>query len=220
MGLAGKIQANPRTKRLVLNLLMPEGSARPRWWVRNFLNPLMRKKGRGAKIRRHTRMDLMPFRTFHLGAGSIIESFCCINNGMGEIIIGERCMIGIGSVLTGPVVVGNNVIMAQHVGISGLNHGYKDPSIPIRDQKCDVATVYVGDDSWIGTNAVITSGVTIGRHSIVAGGSVVTKDVPDYTMVGGNPARVLKQFNHETGEWEKPGAVILTDNAFIRPINS
>src|SRR5262249_43812433 len=146
--LSATIQSNPRIKRLVLNLLMPEGSARPRWWVRNFLNPFMGHRGQGSKIRRHTRMDLMPFRPFSLGAGSIIESFCCINNGMGEITIGDRCMIGIGSVLTGPVVVGNNVIMAQHVGISGLNHGYKDIDVPIRDQKCDVATVYIGDDSW------------------------------------------------------------------------
>jgi acetyltransferase-like isoleucine patch superfamily enzyme len=188
----------------VLNLLMAEGSARPRWWVRNLLNPMLYKKGRGAIIRRRTRMDIMPFRTFSVGANSIIEDYACINNGMGEVIIGERCMIGIGSVLTGPVLIGNNVIMAQHVGVSGLNHGYKDIHVPIRDQKCVIAPVVIKDDSWIGTNAVITSGVTIGKHCIVAGGSVVTKDVPDYTMVGGNPARVLKEFNEATGQWEKP----------------
>lgn len=204
MGLLEKFQTDPAAKRFLLRLLMPEGSARPRWWVRNLLNPFMRKTGKGSKIRRSTRLDLMPFRTFHLGADSIIEDFACINNGMGEIIIGSRCMIGIGSVLTGPVVIGNNVIMAQHVGVSGLNHGYEDPRVPIRDQKCTVAAIYIGDDTWIGTNSVITAGVTIGKHCIVAGGSVVTKDVPDYTMVGGNPARVLKQYSKTTGVWEKP----------------
>lgn len=199
---------------------MPKGHARPRWWVRNLLNPFMRHKGKGAIIRRRTRMDIMPFRVFSLGAKSIIEDFVCVNNGMGEIVIGDNCMIGIGSVLTGPVVIGNNVIMAQHVGVSGLNHGYKDIAIPIRDQTCDVATVYIHDDSWIGTNAVITAGVTIGKHCIVAGGSVVTKDVPDYTMVGGNPARVLKQYNKATGLWEKPQPSIKNDNAYIRPYSA
>ena len=113
-------------------------------------------------------------------------------------------MIGIGSVLTGPVTVGNNVIMAQHVGISGLNHGYMDIHTPIRDQKCTALTVTIEDDCWIGTNAVITAGVTIGRHAVVAGGSVVTKDVPPFSIVGGNPARVLKQYNETSGLWEKP----------------
>ncbi|TDX01923.1 acyltransferase [Dinghuibacter silviterrae] len=216
MGLVDKIQNDPKTKRFVLRLLMPEGSARPRWWVRNLLNPFMRETGKGSKIRRRTRLDLMPFRTFRLGADSIIEDFTCINNGMGEIVIGSRCMIGIGSVLTGPVVIGNNVIMAQHVGVSGLNHGYVDVNTPIRDQKCDTATVYIGDDTWIGTNAVITAGVKIGKHCIVAGGSVVTKDVPDFTMVGGNPARVLKQYNPTTAEWEKPAAVIKNEHAYLQ----
>lgn len=183
---------------------MAEGSARPRWWVRNFLNPMVYKKGKGAIIRRRTRMDIMPFRTFSIGARSIIEDFVCVNNGMGDVIIGDNCMIGIGGVLTGPVLIGNNVITAQHVGISGLNHGYKDIDVPIRNQKCDTAVVRILDDTWIGTNAVITAGVTIGKHCIIAGGSVVTKSVPDYTMVGGNPARVLKQFNPETGDWERP----------------
>lgn len=220
MSIIDKIQAHPKTKLLVLGLLMPKGTARPRWWVRNFLNPFLHKKGKGAIIRRRTRMDIMPFRPFSLGSRSIIEDFVCVNNGMGEVEIGDNCMIGIGSVITGPVRIGNNVITAQHVGISGLNHGYKDIHVPIRDQKCDVALVWIKDDSWIGTNAVITAGVTIGKHCIVAGGSVVTKDVPDYTLVGGNPARVLKQYNHETGEWEKPLAPIKNENAPFRPINS
>jgi acetyltransferase-like isoleucine patch superfamily enzyme len=220
MSIATYIQTNTKAKHFVLWMLMPTGHARPRWWVRNFLNPVLYKKGKGAIIRRRTRMDIMPFRTFSLGAKSIIEDFVCVNNGMGDVVIGENCMIGIGSVLTGPVTIGNNVIMAQHAGVSGLNHGYKDPLVPIRDQKCDVAPVTIMDDSWIGTNAVITSGVTIGKHSIVAGGSVVTKDVPDYTMVGGNPAKVLKQFNKLTGEWEKPSAPINHGNAYLRSLNS
>ncbi len=203
MKLEEKIQSNPRLKNFTLNLLMPVGSARPRWWVRNILNPFMHKKGKGAKIRRYTRIDVMPFRKFSIGYKTIIESFSCINNGMGDVTIGNNCMIGIGSVLTGPVTIGNNVITAQHVGISGLNHGYVDVHTPIRDQKCNVAEVVIEDDCWIGTNVVITSGVTIGKHAVVAGGSVVTKDVPPFTIVAGNPAKIIKQYNPETDSWEK-----------------
>lgn len=203
MSIEEKIQSNPKFKNFVLNLLMAKGSARPRWWVRNLLNPFFHKKGKSAVIRGRTRIDVLPFRKFTVGKKTIIEDFTCINNGMGDIIIGNNCMVGIGNVLTGPVTIGNNVILAQHVGVSGLNHSYTDIHMPIRDQKCTVAEVVIEDDSWIGTNVVITSGVTIGKHSVVAGGSVVTKDVPAYTIVAGNPAKIIKQYNPQTETWER-----------------
>lgn len=203
MNIREKIEGNERLKLFVLSLLMPHGTARPRWWVRNILNPFYHKKGKKSIIRKRTRIDVLPMKNFIIGDKTIIEDFTCINNGMGDIIIGSNCMIGIGNVLTGPVTIGNNVITAQHVGISGLNHGYTDISLPIRDQKCNVAEVVIEDDCWIGTNVVITSGVTIGKHSVVAGGSVVTKNVPPYTVVAGNPAKIIKRYNPELGEWEK-----------------
>jgi acetyltransferase-like isoleucine patch superfamily enzyme len=199
-----KIQNDPRKKALMIKLLMVTNQARPRWWVRTFVNPFKRKVGKGSVIRRSARLDVVPFRAFNIGRGSIIEDYVCINNGVGEVIIGDNVTIGIGSTLMGPVEIGNNVILAQHVGLSGLNHGYTDIDTPIRDQKCTTALIKIGDDCWIGTNAVITAGVIVGKHSIVAAGSVVTKDVPDYTIVGGNPARILKHYNSVTGNWESP----------------
>ena len=204
MSIIDKIQADPRKKLFVIHLLMVKGEGRPRWWTRLFLNRFVHKRGRRSVIRRSARIDVSPFRKFDVGDRTVIEDFVCINNGIGDIIIGSNVMIGIGSVLTGPVTVGDNVIMAQHVGISGLNHGYIDVHTPIRDQKCTALPVIIEDDCWIGTNAVITAGVTIGKHSVIAGGSVVTKDVPPFSVVGGNPARILKQFNRDSGEWEKP----------------
>ena len=149
-------------------------------------------------------MDVLPFRPFELGEGSTIESFSVINNGMGEVLIGRNSLIGLSNVVIGPVHIGNNVILAQHVVLSGLNHGFQDPEIPIVDQPCSTGLIRVMDDSWIGANVVVTAGVTIGKHAVVAGGSVVTKDVPDYTVVAGNPARIIKQYNPGTGNWEKP----------------
>jgi acetyltransferase-like isoleucine patch superfamily enzyme len=203
VSIAEKIQSNPRLKAFFYYLLIPEGQARPRWWIRNFVNPFIHKRGRRSIIRRRTRLDVLPFRKFTIGDGTIIEDFSTINNGLGDVIIGSRAIVGIGNVVIGPVNIGNNVIFAQHVGILAMNHGYKDLQVPIRDQKCTSALITIEDDCWIGSNAIVTSGVTIGKHSIIAAGSVVTKDVPPYSIAGGNPARILRQYNETTGEWEK-----------------
>lgn len=190
-------------KSMVLNLLTTGKGIRPRWWVRNFLNPFRMKKGKGTKIFRQARLDIMPYNHFEIGQYSGIEAFTFVNNGMGPVIIGDRTFIGAMNVIIGPVTLHNNIITAQNVVMSGLNHGYEDIRIPIREQKCTTGAIIIGDDCWIGANAVITAGVVIGKHCIVAGGSVVTKNVPDYSIVGGNPAKILKQYNPKTQEWER-----------------
>lgn len=176
---------------------------RPRWWVRLFVNPFVHKRGKGSIIRRRTRLDVLPYRKFSIGEGAIIEDFSTINNGMGDVTIGSRSIIGIGNVIIGPVEIGNNVIFAQHVGILAMNHGYSNINIPIRDQKCTAALIRIEDNCWIGTNAIVVSGVTIGRHSVVAAGSVVTKDIPPYTIAAGNPARIIRRYNESAGTWDR-----------------
>jgi acetyltransferase-like isoleucine patch superfamily enzyme len=197
------IKSNPRLKSLVLFLLMPSNQARPRKWVQLFVNPLKHKKAKGVLIRKRTRIDVLPFNRFEIGENSTIEDFATINNGLGDVIIGERTRIGISNVLIGPVKIGNDVILAQNIVISGLNHSYDDIKRPIKDQECTKGEIVIEDDAWIGANAVITAGVRIGKHSVVAAGSVVTKDVPPYSIAVGNPARVVKQYDFATGKWEK-----------------
>lgn len=184
-------------------MLIPGGQARPRLWVQWFVNPFYHKRGKGSRVCRRVRMDVLPFNTFELGAGSTVEDFSVVNNGVGPVIIGSNSRIGIGNVLIGPVTVGNQVILAQNVVLSGLNHTYEDIHTPIRLQKVTTAPIIVEDEAWVGANSVITAGVTVGKHSIVAGGSVVTKDVPPYSIVGGNPAKLLKQYNPATQKWER-----------------
>lgn len=200
-----RIKESPRLKRLATFLLFQPRRARPRAWVKWLANPFVHRYGAGSVVRR-ARRDLVPFNAFELGADSILEDYATVANGMGGIVIGARTLIGIGDVLIGPLRIGNDVIIAQHVVFSGLNHGYEDVSRPIKGQKCTAAEIVVEDEVWIGANAVITAGVRIGRHAVVAGGSVVTKDVPPYSVVGGNPARVLKRYNPSSGQWERPAA--------------
>ena len=197
------IKKNQALKKLVLYLLMPKNQSRPRVWVKLMVNPLKHKKGKGARICWNTRMDVLPFNDFSLGKNSTIEDFSVVNNGMGAVLIGDNTRVGISNVLIGPIQIGNHVIIAQNVVMSGLNHGYEDIKTPIRMQPCTTAKISIGNDSWIGANSVITAGVTIGKHAVVAAGSVVTKSVPDYSIVAGNPARIIKQYNEVTGNWEK-----------------
>lgn len=155
-------------------------------------------------------MDVMPFNDFVLGDNSTIEDFATINNGMGPVIIGNGTRIGISNVLIGPLKIGNDVILAQNVVLSGLNHCYEDISFPIKKQGCSIAEIIVEDEVWIGANVVITAGVTIGKHAVVAAGSVVTKDVEPYSIVAGNPAKIIKRYNFFNDEWEKVSLIMKT----------
>jgi acetyltransferase-like isoleucine patch superfamily enzyme len=199
--LTERVKANPGLKRWLHWLMVPSGQARPRLWVSLLLNPLKHERGRGSRICRRTRMDVLPFRPFKLGAGSTIEDFATVNNGVGAVVIGDRTRIGIGCVLIGPVSIGSDVMLAQNIVCSGLNHGYTDVSMPIADQPVNTAEIVVEDEVWIGANSVITAGVRIGKHSVVGGGSVVTRDVPPYCVVGGNPARILRRYDASSKAW-------------------
>ena len=146
---------------------------------------------------------MLPFRRFELGDYSTIEDFSTINNGVGDVLIGNNTLIGMGNVIIGPVSIGNNVIFAQHIVASGLNHSYTDINIPIHAQKILTAPIVIEDDCWIAANAVITAGVKIGKHSVIAAGAVVTKDIPPFSVAVGNPAKVIKQYNEELKAWQK-----------------
>jgi len=203
MSIVERIKANPKLKQLVLNAMMPKNQSRPRLWVKLFLNPFKHKKGKNSRICTHTRMDVMPFNNFVLGDNSTIEDFCTVNNGVGDVIIGDRTRIGMSNVLIGPVTIGNDVMFAQNIVLSGLNHGYQDVTIVPHKQPVTKSVIVIEDEVWIGANSVIVAGVTIGKHAVVAAGSVVTKNVPAYSVVGGNPAKIIRQYNPQTSVWER-----------------
>ena len=203
MGLKEKIKSNEKLKKLVhWSILIPK-QTRPRLWIQWFVNPFYHKKGKGACVRRRTRMDVVPWNKFELGDYSTIEDFSAINNGVGPVIIGDRTKIGLSNTIIGPVTIGNDIRLAQNITLSGLNHNYTDVNMPIHVQGVSTAPIVIEDETWIGANVVVLAGVTIGKHCIVAAGSVVTKDVPSYSVAVGNPARVLKKYNTETKIWEK-----------------
>ncbi|MCR8556142.1 acyltransferase [Mucilaginibacter sp. BJC16-A38] len=203
MSLLSTIKSNPKLKKIAHWLIIPTGQARPRLWVRLAVNPFIHKRGKNSIIRFNTRMDLFPFKNFEIGSNSIIEDFATINNGVGDVLIGNNCGIGLSNVIIGPVKMGNYVMLAQNIVISGLNHGYEDVTVPPRVQKVVTKQITIEDNVWIGANCVITAGVTIGKHAVIGAGSVVTKDIPQFSVAVGNPARVIKKYNFETNSWGK-----------------
>ena len=203
MSLLSTIKSNPKLKKFAHWLIIPKGQARPRLWVRLVVNPFIHKRGKNSIIRFSTRMDLFPFKNFEIGSNSIIEDFATINNGVGDVLIGNNCGIGLSNVIIGPVKMGNYVMLAQNIVVSGLNHGYEDVTLPPRVQKVVTKQITIEDNVWIGANCVITAGVTIGKHAVIGAGSVVTKDIPQFSVAVGNPARVIKKYNFETNSWGK-----------------
>lgn len=203
MSIVDRIKSSPRLKKIAHWLLIPPNDHKPRLWVRLMINPFKHKKGKSSIIRYRNRMDVFPFNRFEIGTGSTIEDFVTVNNGVGDVIIGDHSMIGIGSVIIGPVTIGNHVMLAQNIVVSGLNHGYEDPHRPPSLQKEVRKQIVISDDVWIGANSVITAGITIGKHVVVGAGSVVTKSIPDYCVAVGNPARIIKQYSFEEATWKR-----------------
>jgi len=187
-----KLKDNPQLKWLLDWLIMNQRDARPRWYVR-LLAPLYQHRGRGSKIYHSVRMDTPPYRRFSLGQNSVVESFCCINNAVGDVIIGDYTRVGLHNTIIGPVTIGNHVNLAQGITVTALNHNFSEADKRIDEQGVSTGQVVIGDDVWIGANAVVLPNVSIGRHCVIAAGAVVTKDVPDGCVVAGVPAKIIKR---------------------------
>ena len=186
-----RFKNNPKLKELVDWLIMNQVETRPRWYVR-LLAPLYQHRGTHTVIHRSVRMDTPPYRKFSLGDYSVVESFACINNAVGDVVIGDHTRIGLHNTIIGPVTIGSHVNLAQGITITALNHNFADPQKRIDQQGVSTTPVTIGNDIWIGANAVVLPGVTIGNHSVVAAGAVVTKDVPPHSLVAGVPAKIIK----------------------------
>lgn len=187
-----KFKDNPKMKKLVDLLIMNQVETRPRWFIR-ILAPLYQHRGKHSVIHRSVRMDTPPYRKFHLGDYSVVESNACINNAVGDVMIGDHTRIGLHNTIIGPVTIGSHVNLAQGITVTALNHNFADTEKRIDEQGVSTKPVVIEDDIWIGANAVILPGVSIGRHSVVAAGSVVTKDVPPHSLVAGVPAKIIRQ---------------------------
>jgi acetyltransferase-like isoleucine patch superfamily enzyme len=123
------------------------------------------------------------------------------------IIIEDNCSIGYGAMLSAKnrIHLERDVLVGQHVSILDHNHDYEDVTTPIKDQGItEGGTIRIGQGSWIGRNAAIICArgeLTIGRNCVVAVNSMVTRSIPDYSVVFGSPATIIRQYDPETRAW-------------------
>lgn len=199
-GLKVRIKKNPKLKYIIWKLIMHPVKARPRRWFRMF-QPFYMHRGKRSVIYRSVRKDIVPFNQFFIGSCSVVEDFSTIANAVGDIIIGNNTRIGLGNTVIGPVEIGSNVNLAQNITVTGLNHNYQDITTPISEQGVSTSKVFISDNVWIGANSVILPGVNIGNHSVIGAGSVVTRDIPPYSIALGNPAKVIKKYDLDKKDW-------------------
>jgi len=163
----------------------------------------------GARFYGEAKVDNFSKDPFNIviGEGTNIRGELCVFKYGGKIVIGNNVYIGeLSKIRSGEnILIGNNVLISHNVNITDTNaheidhmeraEGYvsliKNGHTPTKGS-IQTAPVIINDYVWINFNAVILKGVTIGRGAIIAAGAVVTKDVPPFTVVGGNPASVIK----------------------------
>lgn len=109
-----------------------------------------------------------------------------------HIDIGDDVFIDEDVKIRRDTVIGNDVLIASGVQLVTVNHVFERTDIPIRTQGETISRIEIGDDVWIGTNVIILPGVKIGSHSVIAAGAVVTRDVPEWAVIGGIPAKIIK----------------------------
>lgn len=121
-----------------------------------------------------------------------------------KLILSDHCGIGMGATISAAhrVRIGEWVLMARHVYISDHGHEFRDPDRPISEQGItQPQAVDIGDHTWLGQNACVMPGVRVGRHCVVGSNAVVTKSVPDFSVVVGAPAVVVRRYDAGVREW-------------------
>lgn len=135
---------------------------------------------------------------YYNSRGCKIHNSCSISPNVrirGRVIMGEFSSIAQNCTLTGGDVgihIGRDVMIAPNVVIVAFNHIFKDINAPIRTQGDMEMSIEIGDDVWIGANCTICAGVKIGKGVIVGANSLVNKNIDDFSIIGGVPAKTLK----------------------------
>lgn len=140
-----------------------------------------------------------PGRTIEIGQGSAIAADCFIH---GPVQLGRHVSINHGVSMDGGrcgIRIGNHTRIAQGCSLYAFNHGM-DPARPVREQPVSSRGITIGRDVWIGARVGIVDGVSIGDGAVVGMGSVVTRDVPEFAIVAGNPARVIGDRRQRGGD--------------------
>lgn len=126
------------------------------------------------------------------GKDVIVKNKCTFGNGS-RLTVGDRSQLGQNSRLGGEIEIGDDVLMGPDVVMMATSHSIDNIDTPINQQgPATEKKISIGSDVWIGTRVIILPGVTIGNHSVIAAGAVVTKSFPEYSIIGGVPAKLIR----------------------------
>jgi len=149
------------------------------------------------------RLETTDFSKIHLGSNVNIFHGSVFQAIGRDIIIGNNVTVGEYSIFQAQdrIVIEDDVLLASRIQIITNTHSFANPNYPIKSQQNNAKPVHIKRGAWIGINATILQGVTVGNNSVVAAGAVVIRDVPDYSVVGGVPARIIKHYDHNINKW-------------------
>lgn len=146
----------------------------------------------GSRIGMKARNGLARRIFLHMGKDAKINANVFFGSGVG-VKLGDYSSLNQGAWISNDTVIGDDVMMGPDVMMISASHNHESIDVPMREQGApERKPIVIGDDVWIGARSIILRGVNVGDHSIIAAGSIVTRDVPSYAVVGGNPARVIK----------------------------
>lgn len=168
-------------------------------------------------------------RQIHIGTQTMVNTWVTLAAGYSPtqttvppraLVIGDRCVIGMrsGIVAHESITIGDDVWFGQDIYVTDANHGYQDPATPPGLQLGEHEPVVIGEGVWIGHGSTILAGSRIGRHAVIAAGSVVRGEVPDRAIVGGVPARVIREHRPGVG-WVRPDGKgeVIRERPTVRP---
>lgn len=142
-------------------------------------------------------VTILGFENISIGLNVVfMKNSYVYNHDGGELMIGNNFTMNSNSQLGasfGKIVIGNDCAIAPNCVLRASNHTFANPDIPFREQGHTYGEIILEDDVWISSNCVITANTKIGKGSVVSAGSVVTKDVEPYSIVGGVPAKLIKK---------------------------
>jgi len=143
---------------------------------------------------------LMKFRRVYIRNRNSIEfgknitlAYNCFISPL-SLKVGNNCWLGVNNFICGKVIIGNDVILGPNVSIPGATHEINS-DIPFSKSASLIKGTIIEDSVWIGSNCTIIDGITIGKGSVIAANSVVTKDVPPFSIAGGVPAKIIKRYS-------------------------
>lgn len=139
-------------------------------------------------------IEVMPNGNVSIGKNTRIRRWNCFRPYGGYITIGDNCTVNSFSHISGNggVEIGNNVLIATQCVIISANHNFDNCSVPISDQGETKAKIVIEDDCWLGAGVKVLAGVTIHKGSVIGAGTVVTHDVPEYSVVIGVPGKIVR----------------------------